>query len=444
MRTMNIEDVKTYNEAVSYINAIPRFSGKNEMTDTVAFLDAVHIYLKNNQYETSEYKPKIIHVAGTNGKGSTCSYLTSIHRQMGYKTGTFTSPHLVDMVERIAIDGVSISHENFFSYFQIIRTILKGYNEARGTLYHPSFFEFIFFIAVVCFTVEAAQVQIWETGLGGRLDATNSLPDKDICIICEIGMDHMEYLGDTIASIAYEKAGIIREGVPVVAVSNNPQSLSVITDRANEVGAPLIVTPAIKNITYNKKNKGIDFSFESRYYNNATFYLKGGALYQVENATLAIAAVDELYKGACDTATIQRGLDAMIWPGRLEEVEDGVFYDGAHNVDGVNALIDSVSTDGCKGERLLLFSAVDDKQADVMLQNIADSKLFSLVATAHIDSSRGIKREKLEELISVCKSYAVYESVEEAIDALKRIRKKQDYIYVCGSLYMIGELKSRG
>lgn len=120
MRTMNIEDVKTYNEAVSYINAIPRFSGKNEMADTVAFLDAVHIYLKNNQYETSEYKPKIIHVAGTNGKGSTCSYLTSIHRQMGYKTGTFTSPHLVDMVERIAIDGVSISHENFFSYFQKI------------------------------------------------------------------------------------------------------------------------------------------------------------------------------------------------------------------------------------------------------------------------------------------------------------------------------------
>ncbi len=442
MYSMNIFEIDNYNDAVSYIDAIPRFSGKSSMEKTIGFRIEL---LSRDELNTGDgYDPVVIHVAGTNGKGSVCAFLTSMHGVMGRSTGTFTSPHLVRTNERIVIDGKQISDEEFLEYFYLIRKALEegGHVTRDGEInYHPSYFEFLFFIALCAFTIHRVDVQIWETGLGGRLDATNSLRHKSICVITEIGFDHMEYLGDTIEAIAAEKAGIIRPHIPVVTVEGT--ACRVIRETASACNAPCTVVSNMDNITIHKADKGIDFSYNSRYYKNVSFMLATNAFYQAENASIALMTMEQLYsREEISVDMMREGLLRMRWPGRMEEVQPGVFYDGAHNVDGVRAFLLSVREDGCSGRRFLLFSAVNDKQADIMIKDIVESSLFATIATAHIDSYRGMDIEELRRYLSIHDDARVYDSVEEGLHAVMSEKSDKDYVYVCGSLYMIGELKS--
>lgn len=193
-------EIKNYEQAVEYILDVPKFTKKNDMSDTKRFLKK----LKNPEKDM-----KIIHIAGTNGKGSVCAYLCSVLKEAGFLTGMFTSPHLVDIRERFRIGGEMISEEQFLQVF------LQVYENIDGD-YHPTFFEYLFFMAILLFKKAKVDYCILETGLGGRLDATNAVEKKEISIITEIGFDHMEYLGSTLTEIAGEKAGIIKENTPVV------------------------------------------------------------------------------------------------------------------------------------------------------------------------------------------------------------------------------------
>lgn len=442
---MKSDRINDYEAAVSYILGIPRFSAKNDTQTTKQFLELIG----ENKNAT------VIHVAGTNGKGSVCAFLDSVHRKMGKRTGLFTSPHLVDIRERICINGEMISKEDFFKCTNYIIERIGEFNGAEGT-YHPSFFEFVFFIAVRYFYINNVEVEIWETGLGGRLDATNSLSKKDVCIITPIGMDHMEYLGDTIADIAGEKAGIIKEGVPVVYMSGD--------ESANEVIEKVAAGKHADCISVNSKNmeilrinqKDIDFSYKYGYDSNAIFSVHTYALYQVSNASLCLSALQILYgEDIVLTKEVQSGISSMSWPGRMEEVETGVFVDGGHNVHGVKAFIDSVKADGFDGRRMLLFSAVSDKQVDVMGQMLVESNLFREINICRIDNSRGTETEQLKRIIgdSIEKARAnnafkcgitdmkEYRSLKEAYDDMT-LRKPQDYrMYICGSLYLVGAVK---
>ena len=216
----------TYKQAEEYILSIPKFSSKNSMEDTKDFLR----FLGNPDREL-----QIIHVAGTNGKGSVCAFLTSILCHAGYHVGTFISPHLVTMRERFLVDREMVSEEEFLEAFLQIKTALEAY--ADGDSYHPSFFEYLFFMSMLIFRKKQVDYVVLETGLGGRLDATNSVEKKLATVITSIGYDHMEYLGDTLTAIAGEKAGIMRPGTPVIFSDKNPQVTEAILQAAKTVEA---------------------------------------------------------------------------------------------------------------------------------------------------------------------------------------------------------------
>lgn len=446
--TENIIAKDKFKNAVSYIMSIPRFSGKTGPEYTKAVLERMYNRAdasESLQSGTGLYNPdcKIFHVAGTNGKGSVCAYLTSLHMANGMHVSTFTSPHLNDVRERITIDGEPVSEELFGRGFEFVSdTLRETEGEAFFEGYQPTFFEWFYLIGAYVWSCNNVDAIILETGMGGRLDATNCSPRKDVAVITEIGLDHMQILGDTVEAIAYEKAGIIMPGVPVITVNRKAEVYNVIKARADEVQSKCIAVrvPDSESVTIHDKN--IDFSYESRYYNNVTLTIKSRALYQVENAILALNAFETVYSAdRISEDGIKTGILKMFWPGRMEEIADGVFFDGAHNVDGIIRFLESVAIDACKGRRMLIFSAVSDKQANVMIAMIAESGLFDTVASAALECDRRIETDVLRELLAPIGNARIYSDVSEAYDELIREKNAEDYIYVCGSLYLVAELK---
>ena len=431
---MNFSDVKNYEAAVSYCLEIPRFTKKNSMESTKAFYE----YLGK-----PGSRSKIVHVAGTNGKGSVCAFLQSICMQINKKVGMFTSPHLCDIRERVRIDGEYVEKEAFYKAFEQLAAKLQDFCREKDVQkdYHPSFFEWLFFIGMLCFEKENPDVILLETGLGGRLDATNCIEAPALTIITKIGLDHMEYLGDTVEQIAGEKAGIIKPGVPVVYLQDKKEADAVIAKRAENLSSPCIFVSKedVESIFF--QDKRIDFSYKSRYYGYVRFSVDSTAVYQVENAVLAVNAAEVLFKDSLSVETLQKGIAAMHWEGRMEEVLPGVFLDGAHNEDGIDAFLDSVSHDGCKGKRGLLFSAVSDKQYAKMAGMIMDSGLFEVIYTAPIDSARGVDTKELELVFEGGSDVRHMDSPQNALIEMLDDRGVDDYLYVAGSLYLIGQLK---
>lgn len=434
-----VKMINDYESAVSYILEIPRFSAKNDSDITAHFLE----YIKCDMDAT------VIHVAGTNGKGSVCAFLDSVHRTMGKKTGLFTSPHLVDIRERICIDGEMISREDFLEDTNFVLEKIDEFNGKEGK-YHPSYFEFLFFVACKFFADRKVEVAIFETGLGGRLDATNSLPKKDICIITSIGMDHMEYLGDTIASIAGEKAGIIKKGIPVVYAKGNKDSNAIIEKKAGELCAPAFgIGEENTEILSCYQDKNIDFSYKYGYDSSAIFTVRTYAHYQIENAALALKALQVLYgEDIVLKAAVREGIAGMQWPGRMEMVEPGIFVDGGHNVDGLEAFVESVRADGFDNKRKLLFSAVSDKQVELMSDILVGSGLFGEIGICPIDNSRATGLDRLAEIVSDSirengntSDLRVFDSLPEAYEHIKEGLSSGERLYICGSLYLVGAVK---
>ncbi len=435
----------SYEQAVSYINSIPRFVALSPLES----FDKTAIFYRYliEQGVVRDGEGKVFHVAGTNGKGSVCAFLRSIHMTMGRSVGVFTSPHLVDIRERITIDDEMISEEDFLDAFMTVMSYLQRFkNEKKYSDYTPVYFTWLFFIAAVYFSKRSLDAIVWETGLGGKYDATNVTENKSVTVITEVGLDHMEILGDTKEKIAAEKAGIIRAGVPVVTVDKDRDVLNVIKTEAQAKGSPIVVTPNASKIRQKMSDKGIDFSYDSHYYNNATLAVVGHAVYQTENATLALTAMEAVYSAdELNLDTMNKGLKLMHHQGRMEMIAPGIYFDGAHNPDGIEALLKSVELDGCTGARFMLFSAAADKQAGVELDMIAGSHLFKKICIVPISGTRGRSNEELsllrDRLISRHTDCEFIDDMKKAYDKYSSCIKKEDRLYVCGSLYLIGELK---
>lgn len=424
---MNITDF-TYEQAQEYILEIPRFTHKNDMAATKGFLKTLGSPQKNQ---------KIIHIAGTNGKGSVCAYLCSVLEEAGYGTGMFTSPHLVEMRERFRVRGSAVSEEQFLRAFKTV----AGHLEPGG--YHPSFFEFLFFMAMLIFQEENVQYTVLETGLGGRLDATNSIENPVICVITRIGLDHMEYLGNTVAQIAEEKAGIIKEGVPVAYFAGCEEAAAVIAEKAREMGCKAVPVGEQCDAISKNKNKTIDFLFHSRYYGYIRLTLSTPAPYQAENAAVALRALEELGIGFT-RKQVEDGIRKAHWAGRMEEVLPGIWIDGAHNEDGVRAFLEAARTDECTGRRLLLFSAVQDKNYRKMFAQLMGSGLFGQAAAAPLENARSLTLQELKALSETsceCRCL-VFPSVEEAFLRMRDLLEEEDRLYIVGSLYLAGQVKT--
>lgn len=426
------KEITTFEEARDYVFDTPKFTTKNEPGATRLFLERLG---------NPDQKLKIVHVAGTNGKGSVCAYLRGILETAGYHVACFTSPHLVDVRERFVIDGRMISKEEFLKAFLTVYQLLE--ETEQGFVYHPTFFEFMFFIAMLIFAEKQPDYCILETGLGGRLDATNTVAHKEVAVITGISRDHMMYLGDTIEKIAGEKAGIMQEGVPCVCLSKEP-ALSVFEDRAKKLSCPLF---SVSNSDYSFlkiKNKSIDFSYTSSYYGNVEFHLNTVARYQMENCSLAIRTIEALKLcGKITQEQLQEGVRSTFWAGRMEEVLPNVFVDGAHNEDGIRAFLETVSGDGYEGRKNLLFSVVSDKEYEKMVAEIAESALFEHIYLVHLKGYRATTLETLTDTFvkNGLGDIICYENVPKALEQLLAEKKDSERLYIAGSLYLVGEVK---
>ncbi len=443
---------------MAYLDGMPRFTVKKDPKDT----RDLRWFLK--KIGNPEQDLRLIHVAGTNGKGSVCAYMRSILEAAGYRTAMFTSPHLVDMRERFVVNGKMISEEAFLRAFLAVWDGLQEVNngaEPVGKNGTPefvlNFYEYLFCMALLCFAEEKPDYCIIETGLGGRLDATNYVDNKLLTVITRISLDHVQYLGDTTAKIAAEKAGILRPGVPVVYLDGDADASAVICRKASELGA-MQIPVSKKDYTFlGFRKKYIDFSLRSEYYNYISLTLHTIARYQMENAALAVRAVEVLFRSAdteetgrlcagagCPTEEeIRQGILGCFWQGRMEEVLPEVYVDGAHNDDGIRAFLDTVAADGCTGGRRLLFGVAADKDCRHMIQRVITSGLFDRITFTHMRTARSASLEELKGFLAAYPEdqFTMYTEADTALRTEISGRQSGERLYIAGSLYLVGEIK---
>lgn len=419
----------TYSEMEREINEIPKFGAKASLSNLSDYLE-----LANHP----ERNLRVIHIAGTNGKGSVSAYIDSILRQAGYTTALFTSPHLVKINERFRINFKECSDEELIlAWCQVKSFMEKGEKQGLQPL---TFFEILFLMGMIIFSQKEIDYCILETGLGGRLDAT-VLSEPVLSIITSISYDHMEILGDTMEKIAAEKAGIIKNGIPVVAVDEENGAFPVIERTAKEKKSPVYGLKSQDLTILKKYENKIDFSINSRYYKISNLKVKSYASYQVQNAALAVLAAHVLLPDLAENV-IRNGILEMFWAGRMEEIAENVYVDGAHNPGAVRQIYNSLA-DSDK-ERLLLFAVCSDKDYTEMIR-ILGKIPWKRIYITKIDSARGADtaavRQCFEEVAGcpICE----FESAGEAFKAALRDRgdEKEENLLCLGSLYLVGEIK---
>ena len=417
----------TYSEMERELNEIPKFGAKASLSNLSAYLE-----LANHP----ERNLRVIHIAGTNGKGSVSAYIDSILRQAGYMTALFTSPHLIKINERFRINFKECSDEELINVWCSVKDyMVKG--EEKG-LQSLTFFEILFFMGMLIFSEKAVDYCILETGLGGRLDAT-VLSNPVLSVITSISYDHTEILGDTIEQIAAEKAGIIKEGIPVVAMDEKNGAFSVIERTAKEKNAPVYGLKSQELTILKKCENTIDFSINSRYYKISNLKIKSYASYQVQNAALAVLAVKVLLPEVSQDV-IREGIVKMYWPGRMEEIAENVYVDGAHNPGAVHQIYNSL-TDSDK-EWLLLFAVCSDKDYSEMIR-VLGRLPWKRIYITKIDSARGADtaavKQCFKEETAGCPIYE-YDNARTAFETALKDREYENLLCL-GSLYLAGEIK---
>lgn len=444
----------TYQEAEQYLFSIPKFKKKSTIEDTKAFYEKLGSPAKDC---------KVIHVAGTNGKGSVCSYLMSVLTQAGYHVGSFTSPHLVTTRERIRIGQELISEEDFVECFRKVMECVDSMtleadfrnvdadSEANAdavsmvnelSASHPSYFEYLYFMAMLYFEKQQPDFIILETGLGGRKDATNSFERPVLSVITKIGIDHTEYLGNTLTEIAGEKAGIVKTGTELVYFANNDDVSLVMEKMAESKDTKAFPVYPTSIVSQKVHEKGIDFSYNTRYYGCSAFYLSTKALYQCENAALAIESIAVLQeKKIVDVSPehLKQGIAMAKWEGRMEEIAPNIYLDGAHNTDGIQAFLKTVRAYSCKGKRFLLFSVVADKEYDKMAKMLRESGLFDRILLTPLQSDRSVSVDEVASLFGNNKM--VFRRAEDAYEYCLKEKGEQDQVFIAGSLYLVGQIK---
>lgn len=423
-----------YEEAIAYIDETPKFTTKNSLEHTKECL---------RRLGNPQEKFKVIHVAGTNGKGSTCAFLTSILREAGYSCGLFTSPHLVEINERFQINEVNIDNDTFLTAFERVKA-LADQLVAEGS-YHPTYFEMLFLMGMVIFAEAGVDYVTLETGLGGRLDATTAVEHPVACVIASISMDHMQYLGNTIPEIASEKAGIIVPGVPVIYDGNDSAAAAVIRKRAEELNSPAFEVVREDAQVLQNTAAGIDFFLKNVYYGDTKFHIPFIAKYQVMNASLALKTMEVLKETLpVPMERIQEGMAKTRWQGRMETIAPGVIVDGAHNEDGVAKFVETADHFQEEYPLTLLFSAVNDKDYPDMIETICRKIKFCHVVTTQVGGDRQVPAEELARLFekSGCPNVESAPTVSDALPLALKAKGETGLLFCVGSLYLVGEIKA--
>ena len=422
----------TYTEVVKNIEKrIGKFKSKGNLR-IKKFLEKIGSPEKNL---------KVIHVAGTNGKGSTVNFIKDILKE-DYKVGSFVSPHLITYCDRIKIGDKEISQDDFAAIGEFIIAKEPEIIEDYGEL---NLFEFLTIMAIIYFDREKVDIAVLEVGMGGRADSTNIFTSREklISIITSISMDHMEYLGNTIEEIADAKAGIITDNGLVLTTNKDPKILGVIDNEAEKKSAEIYYSKDLESEIIKSDLKGIDFRVKLGDWEEFSLTQIGD--YQVENALGAIYALYLLNKKGIlkiSTEKIRERIKSSSWAGRMEIVSRDplIILDGAHNFDGIKKLVESI--DNFKFKKLyLIMSILSDKEHKKMLEEI--SSYTDEVVFVNLDYKRGTSPEELKKEASDYGLSAEVMSVEDAISYYKKKYSDGDLILITGSLYFVSEARAR-
>jgi dihydrofolate synthase/folylpolyglutamate synthase len=418
---LNLE--KKYDQALEFLYGLERFG-------ILLGLDNIQNIL--NRIDNPQGKFDSIHVAGSNGKGSTASFITNMLTLAGYKTALYTSPHLNDFRERIRIGGELVSKESLVEAFERIK---EFYDPERTT-----FFEFTTAMAFDCIARAKPDVAIIEVGLGGRLDATNTI-NPLVSIITDISLEHEDYLGKGLAAVAGEKAGIIKKNTPVITGATRKIPFSVISAKAKELQAPLKL--------FGKDFKGKRTGLSSFHYFSPSLSISNMNLgmpgaHQMKNASLAIATIEELKNRGFDISdeVIREAVLKTRFPGRFELLRQNpdVIIDGAHTPEGMRLLKSSIKRNYPNRKPLLLFGALKDKNYGNLAGIIAPVAKMVMCVAPHSD--RSVDSGQMSELfteLGVSSCFAP--SIEDGFAKLMEMAHEDDLIVAAGSLYMIGPIR---
>ena len=415
-----------YEETIAYIHSAYWKGTKDGLSRTRELLER----LGNPQDEL-----RFIHVAGTNGKGSTCAMLASILQAAGYKTGLYTSPFVNRFNERIALNGTPISDEDLVNVFERIRPIVDAME------YPPSEFELITCAAMLYYREQQCDVVVLEVGMGGEFDSTNVIKTPLLTIITSMGFDHMKYLGNTMTEIASAKAGIIKPGGTTLIYGENPEADQVFRETCARVGSRLVVTEYSRIIDHSHTLRGHDLSFGP--YAHIRLPLIGS--HQVKNAAVVLSAVEELQKKGLTipAEAVYEGMSKVQWPARMELLsEEPVFLlDGGHNPHGFHAAAATLRELFPDQKVTVMMGVMADKDHGDMIRELLP--LAKRFITVRPDSPRSMTAEELAEEIRALGGEAEPAgSVENGVQKLLNEAKPEDVLLAIGSLYMSGAVRA--
>ncbi|MEY8348688.1 folylpolyglutamate synthase/dihydrofolate synthase family protein [Bacillus cereus] len=425
--------IHTYEEAIGWIHSRLKFGIKPGLERMQWMLE---------ELGNPERHIKCVHLAGTNGKGSTLTYMRYMLEAEKYKVGTFTSPYIETFNERIGVNGAPITDKEITELVNMVKPVVEKLAETN--LGEATEFEIITVMAICYFgKINFCDIVLFETGLGGRFDSTNVIHPV-LTMITNIGHDHMHILGNTLGEIAYEKAGIIKSGVPIITGVQDEEALHVIQKVAEEKNANLYELGkqfTAVHIRSNEEGEHFDFSCPFASFEEIRISMKGS--HQVGNAALALMGVMYLktyLSFLLEEERIRLGLSEAYWIGRFERLQSkpDVIIDGAHNPEGIASLVKTVKAHYNDKNVSVLFTALGDKQLDNMvgpLETVADEMIFTTFTFDRAISAKELATHSSKE------TKQVFENWKEAIDIKMNTLQENDVFIITGSLYFISEVR---
>lgn len=414
-----------YQECLDRIYKLGRFGIKLELSTIRNILKLLNDPQKNY---------RIVHVAGTNGKGSTATYIASILREAGFKTGIYTSPHLVRFNERIMVNGIQISDDQVVQAYNAVNRVDLGKRKA-------TFFEITTAMGFYHFAQEKVDWAVIETGMGGRFDATNIVTPK-VSVITNLSIEHTDYLGSTIKDLAKEKGGIIKPNTPVVTGVDQPSGLKVLQQLADEKKAALYRYKKDFSIRKDPGKNTYTYTGLTHKYRNLVKPLPGQ--HQKENLSLALAACELIFEDL-SIERVKNGLASARWPGRLEHVMQSplVIVDGAHNLKAAKVLGAHLNRTLKNRKLTLVLGILDDKPYDKMLESLVPCAERVIVTKAKIDRSIEPDVLKISVEQHTGKPVTIIEDVKAAVTHAIETTGPEDAVCIAGSLYVAGEAKEK-
>ncbi|MQR95400.1 bifunctional folylpolyglutamate synthase/dihydrofolate synthase [Fictibacillus phosphorivorans] len=425
--------MKSYKEALEWIHSLLKFGIKPGLKRVEWLLERTG---------SPEKKIMCIHIAGTNGKGSTVEFIRSIMNEAGYSVGTFTSPYLISFNERVSLNRIPISDDELLHYARIVRPYVEEVSLTE--LGSPTEFEVITVISLLYFADKQPDIVVYETGLGGLYDSTNVITPI-LSLITNIGFDHMGILGDTLKEIAFQKAGIIKKDVPVITTADQKEAREVIEHKAKEMHAENYFLDHDFSVVHKEStNSGESFFYtdiSDKKEINFEIAMKG--THQIKNAGLAVAAVKFLTRSRrfeISLSKLEDGLRKANWAGRFEKVSHSpdIILDGAHNEQGIAALKETLINHYGSKRIFLLFAALEDKAYATMMKDLL-SVVYEACFTT-FDFPRAASAEQLLKESPLENSYSI-SSWSDALQHLKDQLQQDDVLIITGSLYFISEIR---